>query len=264
MNLAELVNSNYNKLNENDLHIVKYILNNKKNCYKMGIIELANKCNVSKSTILRLTQKLGLSGYSEFKIFLKWEDNKNIEEDNDYIENICKSLNDTIKNNDNENIKKICKIIHDSQRIFIYGTGRAQQMYVEEIKRLFLFCHKYFTVIDGDYEFESLTHNLTSKDTVIIVSLSGNTKNLDRYACQLNMRGTKIISITKLQSNNLAKMTPYNLYGTSVSRTLNSGVKHESTLFFHIIAEFLFYNYEKYIRELNIKKDIHDESFCIK
>ena len=144
MNLAELVNSNYNKLNENDLHIVKYILNNKKNCYKMGIIELANKCNVSKSTILRLTQKLGLSGYSEFKIFLKWEDNKNIEEDNDYIENICKSLNDTIKNNDNENIKKICKIIHDSQRIFIYGTGRAQQMYVEEIKRLFLFCHKYF------------------------------------------------------------------------------------------------------------------------
>lgn len=259
MKLAELVNSNYSKLNENDLHIVKYILNNKKNCSKMGINELADKCNVSKSTVLRLTQKLGLSGYSEFKIFLKWEEEKNIEEDVDYLENMCKSVVDTIKINNENSIKETCKAIYEAERIFIYGTGRAQQMCVEEMKRLFLFSHKYFTVIEGVYEFESLIHNLGSKDVVIIVSLSGNTKNLDSCTTQLNMRGTKVISITKLENNSLASMTPYNLYGATACRELNSGVKHESTLFFYIIVELLFYNYELYVREINKEKGINHE-----
>ena len=155
----------------------------------MGINELADKCNVSKSTVLRLTQKLGLSGYSEFKIFLKWEEQNKVEQEEeiDYIESLNKSVSDTIKNNKQDNIRDICKVINESERIFIYGTGRAQQICVEEIKRLFLFAHKYFTVIQGVHEFETLINSLTSKDTVIIVSLSGNTPNLDRYVTGLNM-----------------------------------------------------------------------------
>lgn len=254
MNLAELVNSNYKKLNENDLHIVKYILNNKKICSKMGINELADKCNVSKSTVLRLTQKLGLSGYSEFKVFLKWEEQNKAnreEEEIDYIESLNKCVSNTIKNNSDDAIRDICKVIHESERIFIYGTGRAQQVCVDEIKRLFLFTHKYFTVVEGVYEFESLIKNLTSKDAVIIVSFSGNTNNLDTYVTKLNIVGTKVISITKLENNKLASLTPYNLYGSSVSRYLNSGAQHNCTLFFYIIAEVLFYNYEKYINEIN-------------
>lgn len=254
MNLAELVNSNYSKLNENDLHIVKYILNNKTICSKMGINELADKCNVSKSSVLRLTQKLGLSGYSEFKVFLKWEEQSKLdrkEDEMDYIESLSKSVCDTIKNNNEDKIRDICKVIHEAERIVIYGTGRAQQICLEELKRLFLFTHKYFIAVGGAYEFEALADSLTNKDAVIILSYSGNTNNLDTYVRKLNISGIKVISITKLENNKLASLTPYNLYGTSISRYLNSGEKHNCTVFFYIIAEILFYNYEKYIREIN-------------
>ncbi|MCY8507811.1 MurR/RpiR family transcriptional regulator, partial [Bacillus atrophaeus] len=74
MSLEELINQHYNKLNDNDFYILKYILNHKHTCYLLGINDLAKECSVSRSSILRLSQKLGFSGYSEFRVYLKWED----------------------------------------------------------------------------------------------------------------------------------------------------------------------------------------------
>lgn len=56
MKLDELINNNYLKLNDSDLYILKYIMNNKNQCIDLTINELASKCNVSRTTILRFTQ----------------------------------------------------------------------------------------------------------------------------------------------------------------------------------------------------------------
>ena len=37
MQLEELMNKHYKKLNENDFHVLKYILNHQDTCYKLGI-----------------------------------------------------------------------------------------------------------------------------------------------------------------------------------------------------------------------------------
>ena len=37
MQLEELINQHYSKLNDNDFHILKYILNHKHTCYHLGI-----------------------------------------------------------------------------------------------------------------------------------------------------------------------------------------------------------------------------------
>ena len=39
MKIEELINNNYNKLNENDIYILKYILQNKTECFNLGITE---------------------------------------------------------------------------------------------------------------------------------------------------------------------------------------------------------------------------------
>ena len=77
MKLEELVNNNYDKLNENDLYIWKYICSNKRECRRMSIDELAKKCNISRTTISRFTQKLSLEGFGEFKVRLKLEFDEN-------------------------------------------------------------------------------------------------------------------------------------------------------------------------------------------
>ena len=70
--LSDLINENYKKLNDADLYSLKRIETIGKDIEKMNIEQVASHCDTSKSSILRLTQKLGFSGYSEFKNYIKW------------------------------------------------------------------------------------------------------------------------------------------------------------------------------------------------
>ena len=65
MKIDDLVNLHYDKLNQSDLHIWKYINAHRKESSNLTIDELASRCNVSRTTILRFAQKLSLKGYSE-------------------------------------------------------------------------------------------------------------------------------------------------------------------------------------------------------
>ena len=54
MKLEELVNRNYQQLNDNDLYIWNYIIHHRKECERLSIDELALRCSVSRSTIFTL------------------------------------------------------------------------------------------------------------------------------------------------------------------------------------------------------------------
>ena len=56
MKLEELVNRNYQQLNDNDLYIWNYINNHREVCTKITIEDLGKKCNVSRTTILRFSK----------------------------------------------------------------------------------------------------------------------------------------------------------------------------------------------------------------
>ena len=73
MKLEALVSRHYDELNPNDLIIWRYITQNKEQCLNMTIEALAQLCNVSRSTVMRFAQKIGLSGYSELKACLRFE-----------------------------------------------------------------------------------------------------------------------------------------------------------------------------------------------
>lgn len=96
MRLEELVEANYDKLNENDFYIWRYIVYHKNECKEMSIQQLAEKCNVSHTTILRFVHKLGLDGYSEMKVYLKWESkNKTYVKEKD-IKTSCNCIEKTM------------------------------------------------------------------------------------------------------------------------------------------------------------------------
>ena len=95
MQLNELVNLHFDDLNESDLYIWNYIIHHRKECERLSIDELALRCSVSRSTILRFSKRLGLKGYAEFKVFLRIDNQKNDKNAltdnifNHYIESLC-------------------------------------------------------------------------------------------------------------------------------------------------------------------------------
>ena len=70
-NMEELIQKKFDILNENDLQIWAYIVRHKEQCKQISIQQLAVFCHVSHTTILRFAKKLGFSGYSEMRSFLK-------------------------------------------------------------------------------------------------------------------------------------------------------------------------------------------------
>ena len=80
-------------LSTKELDILQYVHDHSDNISSISIQQFANELNYSTSTILRFCRKLGFSGFSEFKYFLKSSDN----EDNNKIKGSDKSL-DIIKN----------------------------------------------------------------------------------------------------------------------------------------------------------------------
>ncbi|WP_071392896.1 MurR/RpiR family transcriptional regulator [Bacillus tuaregi] len=249
MTLEELINKYYNQLNENDLHILKYVLNHKKSCYELGINALAEKCNVSRSSVLRLAQKLGFSGYSEFRVFLKWQDQEDVKEETNLIEVLNNDVLETMKYVQSKDFSELCALIHQADRVFVYGTGTAQVNCAQELKRHFLPVHKYFHTIPAQNELEIILPSLTEKDLVIIISLSGDTPTIFPAVQSLVAKGIQFISITNLKNNRLARMTPYNLYTNSSNNILEDGTQTPTFVSFFIVCEALFWNYITFLSD---------------
>lgn len=246
MKLGELINSYYNHLNENDMHVLRFVLNNKEQSSHMGINELAEACNTSSSSVHRLTKKLGFSGYSEFRVFLKWEEPLEKSEMS-HIQRLETDTAATIKNLATIDFSPIVRQLAVAQRIFIYGSGTAQLACANEAQRMFAVVHTFVTVIHDSVQFETVFPAISEKDVVIIISLSGDTPALLPQAKQLKARGIPFISITNLKNNQLAQIAPYTIYAASTPTTTSKGVQIVSFVPFYIAIETLFRHYTEKI-----------------
>jgi len=246
MKLEELINKYYDQLNDNDFHIWSYISKNKKECEKLAIDQLAFKCNVSRTTILRFAQKLSLKGYSELKLYLKLE-NREPKENMGQTEMVCATYNKVIESIKNKDCTEIFEKFDSARNIYIYGVGMVQSSIKKELKRIFMTAGKIFYDLSGYKESDISLNIANSEDLFIIISVSGENKFLIDFASQLQVRNIPILSITKLKENTLSQMSDYNLYISSVTflETINE-MSYESVTSYFILIEILFLKYIEY------------------
>ncbi|MGX4667646.1 MurR/RpiR family transcriptional regulator [Cerasibacillus sp. JNUCC 74] len=245
MRLEKVINENYEKLNENDLHVLKYILSHKDTCYDLSINELADVCFASRSSIHRLTKKLGFSGYSEFKVFLKWEEELQHQGGN-FSEVLENDIATTLKNLKSVDFDSISKKIYEADRIYIHGTGTAQLMCASECQRLFSMVQIFMIIIHDQVEFDTMLPMMKSNDLVIIISLSGDTPSMLPNIKQLNAKGIDVITITNLKNNKLAQMSPQNIYATTTPEMTKKGVEIVSFVPFYIVIEKMYRKFIEY------------------
>lgn len=248
LNIEELMNEHYAQLSQNDLHIWKYIQAHKEECKSLSINALADRCNVSKTTILRFAQKLTLKGYSELKVCLNWENSNpaNQYSDGDLVYKICESSKHAIDEIRERDFSDICEMIYHANRIFVYGTGALQNSVANELQRMFLYCGEFLYVLTGEKETGMILPSLKDGDIVILISLSGESTNINEFANQLLVRNIPMISLTKLKNNELARKSQKSIYIATSQVTLGNRVMHEAANLFFVLAEILFLRYAQY------------------
>lgn len=242
-----IINENYSKLNDIDLHILHFVQTNLKLCTTISIADLARKCNVSTATVLRTTQKLDFSGYSEFKFFLKNDTEKVNVSTLDMIEIISQDISQTIKLfKQNKEINEIYRIIDKSDNIYAYGTGHGQRLMLQEFARCFLNVNKNIILIPSLTELKIIKKFMKKTDLLFIASWSG---NIDKYRdtlINLEVLGIPMISITCLNNNDLSAMSKYNLYFQSSTMDKDMNINRSSYLTLHLILHLLYDGYIDY------------------
>ncbi|MGG6311620.1 MurR/RpiR family transcriptional regulator [Paenibacillus macerans] len=248
MKIENLISEKYSTFSEGDVFLAKFILNNKKLIPNLSITELANKSLTSKSSVLRFAQKLGFSGFTELKNFMKWGDffSENSMAHRDFGEYIRNSIHNTLEHIKNINYHDIHKAFDESEHIYLIGTGLAQQLLAAEMQRVFLGIGKEMQVLPIGMQnnlYQILIERMGENDLLIIFSQSGNNQTLKEALTTPILKNVKILSITADQNNWLAHHSTFHI-ATQVEPSSMTMLNLNST--YHVVIEMLAYSYLKY------------------
>ncbi|MGX6962230.1 MurR/RpiR family transcriptional regulator [Vagococcus xieshaowenii] len=210
--------------NSSEIELANYILEHAEDVLDDSIQELSGKTFHATSTIYRLCRKIGLKGYKDFKIKLSAElqsaPTSSMVDPNfpftkdDSTRSVAKkilklsisSLEYTEQLLTDDLIHKAVELLSQSERIGIFGYGdpylpalNFQNKMMKIGKRVEL------TPIPG--ETHQLAFQFSPQDCAIVLSYSGQSKNMYEITQILKQRHTKIIAITSNTDSHIATLS---------------------------------------------------------
>lgn len=249
---------------DTEIRIADYILINQEDVPNMYIQELAESTFTSHSAIIRLSQKLGFSGYRNFKVALIQEIQSNkhaishVDPNFPFLPtdsslNIAKKMADlttetirkTLVKLEGDQLNKAVEIIRNSKRIFLFGNGDSQ-IRARSFQNKFIKINKHLIIADEYGEAAWNTLSMDKFDCAIFISYTGNSVSYMKILKYL--ASMKIPSImltgnaesTMSKSCNLTIEVPHDEYDFFKVGTFSSQIAFEyilDTLFSIIYAK---------------------------
>ncbi len=192
--LEKFINSSKLSLTKSDLVICEYLIKNTDNIPNMTLLEIATETYSSKSNILRLLKKLGFTGFTDFKYFLLAEKKNKIEQN--YFNLILKKMEsiDTKYISDNFN-----KMVHLSKNIYIFATGREQEIQAQNLENYLLKAGfiSAVTLLNVNSELTNVVISSLKKDDLIIIfSSKGDNDSIKIFFEPFTKENSNIITFT--------------------------------------------------------------------
>ena len=272
-------------------NIIKYILDNPKEIVNMSIRELANKTFTSSAAIFRLCQKCGLKGYTEFKIKFISEVNRTSDFENDELEKPIRDLHRPI--NGKDDVKSVVRKMAFLQIEAIEET--KNEINYKQLERVadmmnaagqivfFGFDLNYYISQSTVYHlvrtgkpavvYETVNNQVAKavmfkkEDVAILISRTGENKNLIRISQVLKRKGAKIILLSASRDTSLDKLCDEFIYIANVIDYLSMGgvifsvgCRYILDVLFGILFSKNYKSVEKFVGELETVngKSVHD------
>ena len=164
----------------------------------MSITELAQKIDIAEATILRYCRKIGYKGFQDFKLSLSQELGDSLEVDvNDnagFLENlVSKTLSKDAGLLPKDQAEEVAKKILAANKVCCFGVGNSSIAGVFFTARLLKLGIEVVSLSDPHYQ-AIIAANLTKKDFLILVSVSGGTKDIIDVAKIARTNGVPIMA----------------------------------------------------------------------
>ena len=191
------------KLTDLDLQILDYIVSNIDEALVEGVRSVAKNTYTSPSTVVRLSQELGYSGFVEMcyelKPLLNETDHVKVHDSNyDFMKNLYDY-------NSKEAVHKIIKSFpHKKELIFIYATGFSGIIGEYLYKKLLVKGYK-VVFSDNSDSVAVFENSLSDMKLFIAISKSGTTPEVLGKVLEAKNHKVPILSITNEIANPLSK-----------------------------------------------------------
>ena len=190
--------NNIDKMTDTDIYIWKYISKNMNEAKDLTIVELADKCNVSRTTILRFCKKLGLSGYKPFKVYLQMQ--KPVEA-RDAVEELVRIYQEVINIFSKKDMTDLFENIYNSKNIYMFSKHNSSSIQEALINKFFKY-KKFIIPINHELEANVLLNSLNSDDFFICICLE---EIDDKFKTLLENVQEKEIPLLLLSNNDITK-----------------------------------------------------------
>lgn len=247
-----IVNQSFRNLTDIDIQILQQIADDLGAIPDMSIGELAERCNVSTATIVRMTRHLGFDGYSDFKYYLRHESRLGRGRQKDgtptAARTLAEDITQTIRLFERTNqLDELYARMAGARKVYAFGTGYGQRLMLEDFCRCMQMIGRDVVMIPATGELRLVRQFLGRDDLLIIASLSG---CVDRYRDvfqTISVCGTPIVSITNLGNNELASYTAYSLYFQNGNIFDDINMSSSSFVTMHVVLHLLFEGFKAWV-----------------
>ncbi|MGV4150557.1 MurR/RpiR family transcriptional regulator [Citrobacter freundii] len=196
-------------LNNLEMLVYNYVIKNRDKVMYMTIRELADAVGVSTTTVLRFCRKLKCEGYSEFRVRFKLYLEQNEPQQANFGASEIISFFKGVNNDEFDKLlDQAVDIILSSERIIFVGAGTSGAL-AKYGARFFSNVGKFSNHIDDPYF--PVTNDMARNALAIVLSVSGETEEILRFASQFSLHNYKVLSVTSHENSRLAKLADFNL-----------------------------------------------------
>ncbi|MGL4971738.1 MAG: MurR/RpiR family transcriptional regulator [Culicoidibacterales bacterium] len=225
---------------QTESQISKFIIENPHAVLGMNSTQLAEKCYTSPSSIVRLSKRIGLSGYPEMKIKLaaelkvfdeqrlKIHENRELRQ-GDTIEDVIAKITaihiDSIRETEMlmepRILKQVILSLAKTIRIDFYGVG-ASHVVALDAQDKFMRLGKVTSAFVDPYQQFMQAVTADQNTVAFVISYSGETAEIIRVCRKLRENGATIVAITGTNHNPLSQIADYKLYISSTETKFRS------------------------------------------
>lgn len=225
----QIENTHFSKT---EREIVDYIIDQGMNIEKMSANEIARNTFTSAPLLVRIAKKLGYSGFNEFKSAYLKELAYMLEETDvdasipfllsDDLMTITKNLalleketiQDTEQLNHHDDLQHAIHLLEDAKTIDVYGV-LDNVLLAKHFKALMMYIDKDVQVIDQVTGQKRSACLANKNHCAIIISYSGQTREMVEVAEIYHKRQIPFISITCMAENSISRLANATLYLSS-------------------------------------------------
>ena len=232
-------------LTPTEKQVLYYIDQHTDEAKKLSLTEIAKINNVSTTTIIRMSHKLGLEGFSELKYFLKTIENQQSLLIDAPIERYKEEFITAFETIQSREIEKLTERMEKANRVIVVGVGLSKMM-AEYFSKLLMQTNKQTHYTYESHMIDLLPNMVQPGDMVFFISSSGETQTIVKAAEKLSYQIAETAAITNSSDSTLGNLVKTNLSMT-VSRVKFAGydITARSTLM--LLIDLLFESYLKRI-----------------